>query len=164
MSGEVPTAKRSAPGRRRIADTTALSLFVQLPAMERSSGRGRGRGGKLTGRRNGSLRQAIHAAGNNICLEPIPRAQSTPIPSTAGAVGTSQLAATTLRRSPSELILKHGGLRLLSGMSAYMNSDDHIILADADSGMAALVLGVSKVSDNELATIAGKLHYRTWYR
>jgi hypothetical protein len=44
----------------------------------------------------------------------------------------------------------------MSEMSVYMNSDDHIILADADSGMAALVVGVNKVKDHELATIAGR--------
>lgn len=62
-----------------------------------------------------------------------------------------------LLHPPASEILDGGGLRLMPSMSVFLTQDEHIILADPSSGMAAMVTGVEKVSDAELATIAGAL-------
>jgi hypothetical protein len=60
--------------------------------------------------------------------------------------------------SSADDILRRGGLREMKNMSVFLTRDELIILADPTTGMAALVTGVAKVGDAELATIAGAGH------
>lgn len=149
-SEPVPTAPRGARLRRKISDTTALSLFIQEPTGERGPQRARARSARVAAKAHTARMTREGSVNGDV---PMPRPHSTPLPAAslrAGANGGFALA-----RSPSQLILQQGGLRVLSEMSVFLNQDDHIILADAESGMAALVTGVTKVGDAELAVIAG---------
>lgn len=142
--------RRSQSNRKRISDTTALSLFIRQPPLDRQSSRSRHRtvAGAMASRGRGSGSRAgpdqivvpsSITAGNHSHVTMLNSVVNGLKPQDAGI----------------DVILRRGGLRLMQNMSVYLTRDEQIILADPSSGMAALVTGVSKVGDTELATIAG---------
>jgi hypothetical protein len=157
----VPTAPRANTARRRIQDTTALSLFIQEPNAEHPAVRSRMRSARVATTdplpSSAAPGDTPHA---DLVLPPssaVPGHAMSRRPTSANGFSAPSPVPSpaSFPRSPTHLILQNGGLRLLPEMSVFLNKDDHIILADAESGMAALVTGVTKVGDTELATIAG---------
>lgn len=151
MSGDLGTARRSA--RRKIQDTGALSSFVQtLEHSQQRSAADSPRPSRPV-RNSNSDAGAMAAQPVDHAKDALPRPQSTP----ALCMGRADSGAERpgMLRSASQQILEQGGMRVLPEMLVFLNKDDQIILADVESGMAALVTGVTKVGDAELATIAG---------
>eukprot|EP00892_Ulva_mutabilis_P006409 jgi/Ulvmu1/413/UM001_0420.1 len=144
--------RRSQSNRKKISDTTALSVFIRQPPLERQSSRSRHRSaaGVMASRGRGSSGRAGP--------EQLADASNLPKANVSGITALDSVVA-AVKPKPAEdadvdVILRRGGLRLMQNMSVYLTRDEQIILADPSSGMAALVTGVSKVGDTELATIA----------
>lgn len=145
-----PTRRRSQ--RKKIKDTTALSLFVQETVVDRPPRvrRGSTRGAPVRmGRQRSRAHPNAEAALADIEGAKLPLAAM----NTDGVQNPANVAQ--LLNPPASEILDGGGLRLMRSMSVFLTQDERIILADPSSGMAALVTGVAQVSDAELATIAG---------
>ena len=145
-----PTRRRSQ--RKKITDTSALSSFVQEPAVDRPARvrKGGTRGAPLgMGRQRARGPSSAEAAAAGVEGATLPLAAMS-----ADGVQTGPSVAQQLH-PPASKILDGGGLRLMRSMSVFLTHDERIILADPSSGMAALVTGVAQVSDAELATIAG---------
>ena len=147
-----PTRRRSQ--RKKITDTTALTSFVQEPALDRPASvrKGSTRGAPP---RMGRQRSRGHSTADAAAAD----TEGAKLPLVAMSAGAAQAGPSVAQLShpPASEILGDGGLRLMRSMSVFLTQDERIILADPSSGMAALVTGVAQVSDAELATIAGTL-------
>jgi hypothetical protein len=132
--------------RKKISDTTALSLFIQQPCAERASSRARAR--NIC--RNGAIARANSNGRNS-------RGRSTPgvMPARTAStpVADEQQTAPGAQESTPDAILRCGGLRVMKDFNVFLTWDERLIIAGPHS--AAMVTGVAKVGDTELATIAG---------
>lgn len=142
--------RRSQSNRKKISDTTGLSLFIRQPPPEQTSARARNRCG------TGAMAPRGRSSGVRVVPEQRSAPSSAPKIQESGPVGMNSSVTALVRQDADvDAILSRGGLRLMQNMSVYLTRDEQIIFADLSSGMAALVTGVSKVGDTELAIISG---------
>lgn len=142
--------RRSQSNRKKISDTTGLSLFIRQPPPEQASSRARNRCA------TGAMAPRGRSSGVRAMPEQRSAPSSAPKIQESGPAGMNSSVTALVRQDADvDAILSRGGLRLMQNMSVYLTRDEQIIFADLSSGMAALVTGVSKVGDTELAIISG---------